>query len=103
MREGYERRWSGSFGIADEDCVLVARSSWEPQRSQGSTELTIMRPEGESWRRQDLALTQRCYPPEEVASALASAGFEEVESFDSETDLSLDEVGRRFFLTHSRR
>lgn len=99
MEEGYRARWRGSFAIVRDDHVLAARSSFDPETSVGTTTLTMFRLDGGAWRRSDLTLFQRCYREDEVHSALAEAGFDEVATYDAERDLAMTgETGRMFFL-----
>lgn len=99
MREGFEARWRGSFGIVTDEEVIVARSSYDPDAAIGRVDFTVMTPTGDQWRRSDLALTQRCYSENDVRSALADAGLDDVQIVDAR-DVGLDERGRSFFLCH---
>lgn len=96
MEEGFRSRWRGSFGIVDDDEVLVCRSSYDPDRAIGVMEFTLMTPDGERWLRTDVTLSQCSYPAARVRAALVAAGFVDVEEFEA-ADLGLDDVGRSFF------
>ena len=45
-----------------------------------------------------MLLSQRAYSEAEVCEALEAAGFRTAQAFDAREDLSLDEIGRVFFL-----
>jgi uncharacterized protein YndB with AHSA1/START domain len=98
MEEGYQTRWRGSFGIVEADHVVVARSSYRPDERIGQMDFTLFFLE-DGWQRTDFTLTQRCYSEAEVTSALAAAGFAEVQMYDAQRDLELaGGVGRTFFV-----
>ncbi len=100
MEEGFRSRWQGSFGIVSDDEVIVARSQFDAGEGIGRMDFTILTPDGDRWRREDLALTQRCFSEHEVTTALAEAGLGDVEVFDAR-DLDIDTEGRSFFLCRS--
>ena len=96
--DGYRERWRGSFGIVEDDYVCVVRSRFDPEEGVAKASITIFRPNNGSWRRTELGLLQRCYPQAQVVSLLEEAGFNEVETFDAQTDLAwAREPGRVFF------
>jgi SAM-dependent methyltransferase len=100
MEEGYKSRWRGSFGIVEADHVVIARSSYRPDERIGQMDFTLFFLE-DGWQRTDFTLTQRCYSEAEVTSALAAAGFAEVQMYDAQRDLELaGGVGRTFFVCH---
>ena len=98
VEEGYRERWRGSFGIVEDDYVCVVRSRFDPEEGVAKASITIFRPNDSSWGRTELELLQRCYPQAQVVSLLEEAGFDEVETFDAQTDLAwAREPGRVFF------
>jgi hypothetical protein len=97
MEEGYRTRWRGSFGIVEDDHVIVARSRYRPEERIGQMDLTVFFLE-DGWQRDDFTLTQRCYSESEVVPALEAAGFAEVQVYDGQRDLELPGVGRSFFV-----
>lgn len=101
MEEGFRERWRGSFGIVEEDQVIVARSSFDPDEELATFALTMLTAGDDAWRRDDLTLTQRAYSEREVREALAAAGFDKVDVYGS-ADLDRSEVGRSFFVASSR-
>jgi SAM-dependent methyltransferase len=96
MEEGFRNRWRGSFGIATDDEVVVARSRFDPDAQLGQMDFTVMTPDGDRWRRTDLSLAERCYSESDVRSALEAAGFDQIEVTDG-PDLEFGETGRSFF------
>jgi len=74
----------------------VARSGFDADEAIGRMDFTLMTRDGDLWKRTDVTLTQRSYPEADVRSALAAAGFDDVEVHDAR-DIDMDEVGRSFF------
>lgn len=102
MEPGYQARWRGSFGIAEDDHALVNRSAYDAQTKVARSVLTMFRLEHGAWRRSDVTLYQRCYAADEITGALRSAGFGEIGAFDAEHDLGLQgHTGRTFFLARA--
>lgn len=95
-REGMEADCGGSFGIVTDREVIVGRSAFNPDECTCRTDFTVMALDEGSWTRRDLALTQRCYPEEQVLALLKEAGFVVISVVDAR-ELALDEVGRSFF------
>jgi ArsR family transcriptional regulator len=62
----------------------VARECARVLRPGGAAVVTDLRPHGEEWLRDELAAARLGIPPEEVAEALAGAGFEGVEELPIE-------------------
>lgn len=103
MEAGYQARWRGSFGIAEDDHALVYRATYDNQTSVAQSSVTMFRRERGAWRRADLTLYQRCYSEEEITGALRSMGFAEITTYDGERDLGMQgQVGRTFFLSRRR-
>lgn len=100
VAEGYRARWRGSFGVVEDDYACVVRSTYNEASATGEIRTTIFRRgPADDWARVDVVLRQRCRPPEEVADALAAAGFSGIRSWDAAADLGLaKQVGRRYFL-----
>ena len=96
MEGGFHSRWRGSFGVVTDDEVVVARSGFDADEAIGRMDFTLMTRDGDLWKRTDVTLTQRSYPEADVRSALAAAGFDDVEVHDAR-DIDMDEVGRSFF------
>jgi SAM-dependent methyltransferase len=99
MEGGFKARWRGSFGIAEDDHALIARTSYRPEEQVGQVDLTMFFLEDERWRRVDLTLTQHCYGEDEVRGALESAGLTDIVTRDAANDLDIpEEAGRMFFV-----
>jgi len=102
MEPGYQARWRGSFGIAEDDHALINRSAYDAPTKIARSVLTMFRLQQGAWRRADVTLYQRCYTAEEITGALRSAGFGEIVAFDAEHDLGLQgHIGRTFFLARA--
>ncbi len=103
MQAGFEARWRGSFGIAEDDHVLVSRGSYDAATKLGRLAVTMFRRPMETWRRTDVTLYQRCYAEGEITDALRAAGFAELAVYDAEGDLHMEgQRGRSFFLGRAR-
>jgi SAM-dependent methyltransferase len=101
--EGFKANWQGSFGIVEDDAVIVAQSGYEPETRVGTFEVTLMLLEGGVWQRSDLRLTQRCYAEEDILDALHRSGFGQMQALDSAHDLNLGLTGRCFFVCRRRK
>lgn len=102
MEPGYQARWQGSFGLAEDDHALVNRSSYDAETRVGRSMMTMFRLEHGVWQRTGLILYQRCYSEDEITGALRSAGLVEITTYDAERDLSMQgQVGRTFFLANA--
>lgn len=102
MEPGYQARWRGTSGIAEDDHALVNRSAYDAETRIAHAALTMFRLEHGAWRRADVILYQRCYTHGELEGALRSAGFVEVRGYDAEHDLAMrGQVGRTFFLARA--
>lgn len=97
MEAGYRARWNGSFVIDDDDEFVVAESFFDPETMVGEMKFNWFVPDGDLWDRSALVLTQRCYPEEEIRSALLVAGFSEVMAVDSGALVDGWQEGRSFF------
>jgi len=84
-----------------DDEVIVARSAFDADEATDRMDFTLMTPDGDHWRREDLALSQHCYSEDEVRVALAEAVFHSVEVLYG-TEFDVGDVGRSFFLGRKR-
>lgn len=71
------------------DRVVVHRGRYDRAERLATAEVTLFTPAAEAglWRRADQTFVERLYTREELETALADAGFADVEVFHSETDL----------------
>jgi len=101
MAAGYGFTWNDNFGIVEEDHLCIVRTNYNPDENIARFDTTIMLLEN-GWERKDVTLLQRCYSPAEVLSALAEAGFTNIETYthdEREGLTSLTEsADRGFFL-----
>ena len=101
MEAGYVSRWRGSFGIVQDDLVCVARSSRDEKERIGRMDLTVFESEEPGWKRTDVSLIQRWYQETDIIERLRSAGFEKIQTFESEDGVlkgAADTTGRMFFV-----
>jgi SAM-dependent methyltransferase len=102
LREGYRERWRGSFGFVEDDHACVVRSAWDEPSGTAELRATMFRQRDGGWQRSDVALHQRCHSPDEVAIALAAAGFTRLRVLEGRVDLGLEkQAGRGYFLCHA--
>ena len=99
MEDGYRTRWCGPSSVVEDHFAIFFNHSFDETTRIGTVPVTIFRKEADAWTRSDLTLTQRCYPEDEICSALASAGFTDIETYDAHDDFAWPGgVGRTFFL-----
>ena len=91
MEEGYKTTWHDSFGVVEDDIVCIVRSSYRPEERTAQFDATIFYRQ-EEWQRSDLTLLQKCYSEKEVRSALETAGFIEIRTFDYDRQRGLAEL-----------
>jgi len=98
MEEGFRERWCRSFGIVEDDHVVVVRSRFLEEEAIGEFLATIFRQES-GWIRSDVVLRQKCYAVEDVTRALSAEGFSVIRVFDAAKDLGFKgQTGRSFFV-----
>lgn len=100
MKEGFETRWRGSFGLVGDDHTAVLRSNYNPKNKTARLDITMFFRRKELWKRSDLTLMEKCYTEGQIKSSLQKSGFNQIKSFDFQRDLKLREVGRTFFIGH---
>lgn len=97
-REGFARRWSGSFASATSEDAFIASSSFDPAAGTAAMRITFFRPSSEAWERSDVTFRQWVHPTDDVVAALTRAGFLDVTVRDAARDLGLsEEIGRAVF------
>jgi SAM-dependent methyltransferase len=99
--EKYRRRWVGSFGIAEDDQACMVAAHYDEATHLARFDATMFVSEAgpaNQWRREDLSLTARCYTQDELAVALAEAGFADVAFFDWQRDLDPAGEPEKFFV-----
>jgi hypothetical protein len=99
--EKYLRRWVGSFSIAEDDQACMVAAHYDETTHLARFDATMFVRDTDpanSWRRQDLSLSARCYSQDELAAALAEAGFTDVAFFDWQRDLDPTGEPEKFFV-----
>ena len=76
----YLTKWSGYFGIVEDDHVCLFPQSYDPEARIATFDATIFRLDTD-WYRSEVHLTQRCYETGEITAALEDAGFEVIDMF----------------------
>jgi SAM-dependent methyltransferase len=100
MDEGFRRSWNEQYSGVEPDEVFVTRARYDPRTKAGRTLVTLFRPNGKAWVRDDVEIVEYCYEEEVVSALLAKAGFGGVTVYDAAVDLSMPRgEGRLFFLT----
>ncbi len=74
---GYTEDWQDLFGIAERDYACVVQPSYNPAERTAVFHATMFI-KADDWRRSEILLTQRWYPDDEVQSALAKSGFDDI-------------------------
>lgn len=100
VERSFQLHWRGdSFATVEADHASIVRGSYDTQTRIGRFEVTLFRLRDGEWRRDDLAVVERCHPEDEVLDALRSVGFRDVARFDAERELEMPEqAGRVFFV-----
>lgn len=100
MDEGFRSSWNEQYSGVEQDQVFVTGAHYNPKTRIGKTLVTLFRPNGKAWLREDLEIVEYCYDEEVVKVLLAKAGFREVAVYDGSADLGMPRgEGRLFFLT----
>jgi SAM-dependent methyltransferase len=99
MEEAYTSKWRSAFGEVHSDVAWIVRPSYDPSTRTAANDIIVFWRNGDSGRRDDFTINQRCFSEEEIRTALSQAGFISVDSYDAERDLGMgNESGRRFFV-----
>jgi SAM-dependent methyltransferase len=102
LEDGYQTGWAEGFTIVRDDHVLlISGCGYDFRRRVAQCTITMFRQTGNSWRRSDVQVQERCYSHLEIDAALAQAGFAETACYDAR-DLGMGGQlgeGRVFFVT----
>lgn len=104
LEAAYRTRWGENYALVREDHVLaITGGGFEAGTNLAHCRVTMFRQEGETWRRTDTVVTERCYTANEITQALVNAGFGEVTLYDAH-DLGMQgDLGEgRVFVTARR-
>src|SRR5581483_5282962 len=86
--EAYTDMWSRTSTIVDKKAVSVARGAYDGVTKIAVCDVTLLRLDGDCWRRSDFRLKQKLHERAEVLDALRSAGFQ-AQVFDAARDLDM--------------
>ena len=98
--EAYTDLWSRTASTVDKAAVSVARGSYDRNTGIAVCNVTLLRPDGECWKRSDFRLMQKHHPRADVLRLLQAAGFD-ASVHDAQLDLGMQGdigVGRDFYL-----
>lgn len=100
MHEGFEKRWRGSIGLADDTTGVIVFSRYDADERLAWSDITLFTlDDKQQWQRDDITLSQRAYSLYDVEHALETTGFENIQQYDAVSDLKLrGQVGRMFFV-----
>jgi SAM-dependent methyltransferase len=99
MEEGFRSSWNEMYSRVEKDQVFITRAKYNPKTRIGKTLVTLFRPNGKAWLREDLEIVEYCYDEEVVKGLLRKAGFREVTVYDGSADFGMPRgEGRLFFL-----
>jgi SAM-dependent methyltransferase len=100
MDEGFRCSWNEHYSSVERDQVFVTHAHYDLRTRIGKTLVTLFRPNGKTWQREDLEIVEYCYDEEVVKTLLAKAGFLEIAVYDAQADIGMPRgEGRLFFLT----
>jgi SAM-dependent methyltransferase len=100
MDEGFRASWNEQYSSVSRDQVFFTRAHYNSRTRIGKTSVTLFRPSGRAWQREDLEIVEYCYDEGVVRGLLAKAGFGAVAVYDGSADLGMPRgEGRLFFLT----
>ena len=98
-REGFELAGGDTFAVSTEKHVCVAKSRFSRKTGVGVSAVTILKRDGDCWRRRDTTVTEYCHAPDAIAGALERAGFADWDEYDAEIDFAMPRgEGRSFYL-----
>jgi SAM-dependent methyltransferase len=97
---GFRCSWNQTYSGVEADQVFITRARYNPRTKIGKTLVTLFRPHGDVWVRDDVEIVEYCYDEVVVRERLADTGFDDIAVYDGSADLGMPRgEGRRFFLT----
>lgn len=97
MEDGFRARWRGAFVIDELGEFIVVESSYDVNDASGTVRITMFAGGEDSWQRNEVVLTQRCYSEGDIVGALHASGFAHVQVIDAGDLMSGWQSGRSFF------
>ena len=99
---GFLANWHGYHALIEDDHVGIFPNSYDASTKVAQFEMTLFRLKDGGWCRSDFELTERCYPTDELVSALQSVGLTGVHTFSFDRQAGFGPLGpqstRAFFL-----
>ncbi len=86
--QAYLSLWDGRHTIRDGNEICILNGGYDRGRRVAWADITIFWKE-KVWNRSDSRITEKCHEPEDVARALAGAGFAGIEIFSADRDLGM--------------
>ncbi len=102
--EEFQSNWSGKIsGNVKDDYAWSTKNIYNPENKIGQIYLTVFTLLEKSWQRLDKVISEKCYAREEILSALETAGFSEISSYDAHQDLGISQTpGSIYFICYKR-
>lgn len=103
-KEEYQSNWDGKVsGDVKDDYAWSTKNIYNSENEVGQIYLTVFSLVEQTWKRLDKVISERCYAKEEIISALETAGFSEISSYDAYCDLQISETpGSTYFICYKR-
>ncbi len=99
MEEAYVSKWVGSFALVADQHACIVSPSYDSASRIGTNLVTLFQLQSGTWQRSDFEIKQKCHTMAVLRSALQTAGYDNVQTYDAERDLGISgEAGRMFFL-----
>ncbi|MBE7414324.1 MAG: class I SAM-dependent methyltransferase [Deltaproteobacteria bacterium] len=104
LEEAYEVMWNKSGFFIEDDNACLIRGTYDRSSRVASVKLTLFRNDG-GWKRDDVTVTERFHPLEEVIASLESCGFGCIEVSRAGVDFEMpaDEGTGRVFIRAKKR
>jgi ubiquinone/menaquinone biosynthesis C-methylase UbiE len=84
LEEEFKLNWNGKIsGDVKEDYAWATKNIYNSENKLGQIYLTVFSLIEKTWQRLDKVISERCYAKEEILSALESAGFSKISSYDA--------------------
>ncbi|HAZ49530.1 MAG TPA: class I SAM-dependent methyltransferase [Cyanobacteria bacterium UBA11369] len=98
--EEYQSDWNGSLsGDVKQEYAWAVQTNYHPEEKIGRLNFTVFQLVEGNWQRSDISVEERCYAIAEVQSALETVGFTEVNIYDAERDLAVEQsAGHLYFV-----
>jgi SAM-dependent methyltransferase len=90
----FAAHWRGSQGMSDDESAVVVKGSYDAEAKLGKLALIMFRFSENRWERTNLVLEQHAFSADEICGALATAGFGDVQLYNTCRDFGWGAPGR---------